>query len=420
MRADADGVSTDALCVWLGTLASWRQGFIMRLVERFGSVGEILGHPPQDIVRHATRRARGAGASGRASKSGGRSSTGPIADEASDARRFAETLAAGPEACALAARRRPAGDSVIAWCDPLYPAQLRKLPDPPLCLFVRGPSRELVEARLAALALVPSIAVVGTRAPSPYGEDMARMLGRDLTVAGLIVVSGLAFGIDAVAQSAALEAPGGSDRPATVAVLGCGADVAYPRQNTRLHAQVAARGLVVSEFTWGVRARRWRFPARNRVMAALARGVVVVEGAERSGARITGGFAVDLGREVFGVPGEAGHRLSAAPHLFLRDGAKLCESAADVIRGIAAGAPAGPDADRGSSALLAEDAVILDHGEGAVRKVLRALETGAMTVDEVSRRCGIPASKAAAAASELEVEGLARRTDGGRYRLQRR
>jgi len=420
VSADGGVASADALCVWLGTLASWRQGFVMRLVERFGSVGEVLGRPPEDIVRHATRRARRVAGGPRTPGAKGASPEAVAGEDASDARRFAETLAAGPEACARAVRRRPSGDSVIAWCDPLYPAQLRKLPDPPLCLFVRGPSGEAVEARMTALALVPSIAVVGTRAPSPYGEDMARMLGRDLTAAGLIVVSGLAFGIDAAAQAAALEAPGGGDRPATVAVLGCGADVAYPRHNARLHAAVVAKGLVVSEFAWGVRAHRWRFPARNRVMAALARGVVLVEGAERSGARITAGFAVDLGREVFCVPGEAGHRLSAAPHLFLRDGAKLCESAADVIRGIAAGAPAGPDAGRGSSPSLAEDAVILDHGEGAVRDVLRALQAGGMTVDELSRRCGIPAAKAAAAASELEVEGLARRADGGRYRLRRR
>jgi DNA processing protein len=149
-----------------------------------------------------------------------------------------------------------------------------------------------------------------------------------------------------------------------------------------------------------------------------------VEGTERSGARITAGFAADLGREVLCVPGEAGRRLSAAPHLFLRDGAKLCESAADVVRGIAADAPAGPvDAEAGApdqAAVRLEQAVILDHGEGAVRDVLRALESGSMTVDELSRRCALTAAKAAAAVTELEIDGLARRVDGGRYRLQRR
>jgi DNA processing protein len=226
------------------------------------------------------------------------------------------------------------------------------------------------------------------------------------------------MGIDAVAQTAALDA-GGSAHPRTVAVLGCGADVVYPRQNARLYAAVTADGLIVSEFTWAVPARAWRFPARNRVMAALGRGVVLVEGAERSGARITAGFAADMGRDVLCVPGEAGRRLSSAPNLLLRDGARICEGAVDVLRAIAADDP-GPGASAKAAGADADlPTLVLDHGGRAIRDVLRALGAAALTVDELARRCRLPAPSVAAAVSELEVEGLARRVEGGRYRLIR-
>jgi DNA processing protein len=380
--------------------------------------------PPAEIVAFASRgRAARARVASRAAATSRetrvpRDQPGRQSEQASEAQCFQAVLRAGPEACLARAERRPPGDLVAAWCDPLYPDQLRDLDDPPLCLFVRGGGdAATVRERISAIVDAALVAVVGTRAPSPYGEEMARILGGDLTRFGIIVVSGLAMGIDAVAQRAAADA-GVALRPATVSVLGCGADVVYPRQNARLYARVAADGLIVSEFAWGVPARAWRFPARNRVMAALGRGVVLVEGAERSGARITAGFAVDLGREVLCVPGEAGRRLSAAPNLFLRDGARVCEGAADVLKAIAMD-PSGDGAAGTGDPAAAAPALVLDHGGGAVRDVLHALGTAPLTVDELARRCGLPAAKAAAAVGELEVEGLARRVDGGRYRLLR-
>ncbi len=257
-------------------------------------------------------------------------------------------LREGPVACLQSAERRPPGDLVVAWTDALYPDQLRDLGDPPLCLFVRGGAdAATARARLSAIVDAPLVSVVGTRAPSPYGEEMARTIAADLASAGVVVVSGLAMGIDAIAQTAAVEAAA-PPSPATVAVLGCGADVVYPRRNARLYAGVAREGLIVSEFTWGVPARGWRFPARNRVMAALGRAVVLVEGAERSGARITAEFGAELGRDVLCVPGEAGRRLSEAPNRLLRDGARICESAADVLRAIAVDDP-GPGARRAAA-----------------------------------------------------------------------
>lgn len=416
-------VSARAMCVWLGTLASWYPGLTGRLVREYRSTAALLERPPSEIAAFALR--------GRKTRDGRGSPAGPRipggsaprrqAERQSEAQRFAAVLQEGPEACLRRAEQRPRGDLVVAWSEPLYPDQLRDLDDPPLCLFVRGAAdAQPVRERVSALVDVPLVGVVGTRSPSPYGEEMARTLGGDLVRAGVVVVSGLAMGIDAVAQTAAVEVDS-SLRPRTVAVLGCGADVVYPRENLRLYQDVVAHGLIVSEFTWGVPARAWRFPARNRVMAALGRGVVLVEGAVRSGARITAGHAADLGRDVLCVPGEAGRRLSAAPNLLLRDGARICESAADVLHTIAASdrGPAAEPGDVSARTSGARPMLVLDHGAGAVRDVLQALGAAALTVDELARRCRLPAPKVAAAVSELEVEGLARRVDGGRYRLRR-
>jgi DNA processing protein len=403
-----------AMCVWLGTLASWRPGFIKSLVREYRTTAQVLRRPAAEIAGFAARRH---GREDRARKRSDRPA-GERAERASDAERFEAVLREGPAECLRRAERRPPGDLVVAWSDALYPDQLRDLPDPPLCLFVRGGADgATARARLSAIVDAPLVAVVGTRVPSPYGEEMARTIAGDLARAGLVVVSGLAMGIDAIAQTAAVEAAVPLS-PATVAVLGCGADVVYPRRNARLYARVAGGGLVLSEFTWGVPARAWRFPARNRIMAALGRAVVLVEGTERSGARITAEFGAELGREVMCVPGEAGRRLSQAPNRLLRDGARVCESAADVLRAIAVDDP-GPTAARGAARPASAPALVLDYGGAAVRDVLHELAAAALTIDQLAGRCGLPVAKVAAAVSDLEVEGLARRVDGGRYRLLR-
>jgi DNA processing protein len=276
-----------------------------------------------------------------------------------------------------------------------------------------------VAQRLEVVCRAVAVAVVGTRAPSPYGQEMAGILGRDLTARGILVVSGLAAGIDSVAQSSALRAAGEA-AVATVGVLGCGADVIYPRVNSGLYAEVAARGLLVSEFAWGVPARKWRFPARNRVMAALCRGVVIVEGASRSGARLTADYALDLGREVLAVPGEAGRRLTEAPHRLLRYGAQICESAADVADAIATVRLPSPEELAGEADLRVV-AALLETGSDSGRQadVLQALERGSMTADQLAEACGLRIHEAGALLSELEVDGLVRLHDGGVYRLRR-
>jgi len=199
------------------------------------------------------------------------------------------------------------------------PPLLRAIHDPPPGLFVRG------DAELELLAR-PAVAVVGARACSGYGASVARMLGRELSSAGLVVVSGLARGVDAEAHRGVLDAGG-----PTVAVLGCGIDRDYPAAHAELARRIAATGLVVAEYAPGVEPAPWRFPARNRIIAGLCRATVVVEARERSGALITADLALEEGREVFAVPGEIGSSLSAGTNTLLKLGAAPLTCAADVL-----------------------------------------------------------------------------------------
>ena len=195
----------------------------------------------------------------------------------------------------------------------------------------------------------PAVAIVGARACSAYGRQIARSLGRELAAAGLVVVSGLARGVDSEAHRGALEAAG-----TTVAVLGCGIDRDYPAANRELARQIAATGLVVSEYAPGVEPAPWRFPARNRIVAGLCAATVVVEARERSGALITADFALEEGREVFAVPGEITSALSAGSNALLRLGATPLTRAEDVLEsfGLTAPEPVRPElgADGGGGA----------------------------------------------------------------------
>lgn len=411
-----------AVCVWLGTLASWRGGMVGRLVAEYGGVSAVLDRPSAELAAFLRPRVRAAAGRGpraqRADPLAEKRRAAQASELAADTRRFEAVLATAPERC-VAGPQRP-GQTVVAWCDPLYPPGLRQLADPPLCLFVAAGAADLeIARRLRSLCGTPAVAVVGARSPSPYGTEMAAVLGRDLALRGVIVISGLALGVDAAAQAAALRVAAGSEQPATVAVLGCGPDVAYPPSNASLHREVLRSGLVVSEFAWGVPARAWRFPARNRVMAALSRGVVVVEGSARSGARLTAGFGLDLGREVLAVPGEAGKRLSQAPHALLRQGAPLCESADDVVAAIAGVRFEGeePAGELPSTAL----ACLLEArcDDGRLTSVMTVLEKAPATADEVADACGLRVQVAAALLSELEIEGLAVPAGAGAFRLRR-
>lgn len=213
------------------------------------------------------------------------------------------------------------GNHLIGWHDPDYPPPLRRGPNPPLALFVAGDPTRLWH---------PSVAVVGSRSPTPAGRENARDFARALAASGLGVVSGLAAGVDSAAHQAALDCGG-----LTVAVLGTGADVPYPRSNAALHARIAGTGAVVSEYLPGTGPAQFHFPARNRIIAGLSLGTLVIEAAERSGALITARLATEAAREVFAVPGSIHNPLARGCHRLIRDGAGLVESAAEVIAALA-------------------------------------------------------------------------------------
>jgi DNA processing protein len=268
--------------------------------------------------------------------------------------------------------------------EPEYPPLLRELHDPPPGLFVRG-SAEL------GLLCRPAVAIVGARACSPYGSQVARLLARELAAAGLVVVSGLARGIDGEAHRGALDAGG-----TTVAVLGCGIDRDYPAAHAQLAARLCDRGLVVSEYAPGVEPAPWRFPARNRVIAALAAATVVVEARERSGALITADFALEAGREVFAVPGEITSTLSSGTNALLRLGATPLTAATDVLEALGVEAPAPRP---------------LELDEYATR-VLDVLAAAAAGVDALVRGTGLDAAAVATALAELELAGAVTEAEG--------
>jgi DNA processing protein len=303
--------------------------------------------------------------------------------------RFA-AFKAGFDARAELARLTALGFRFLPRSDRAFPPLLCAIHDPPPGLFLRGDAD-------AELLSRPAVAVVGARACSAYGRQVARTLGRDLAAAGLVVVSGLARGVDAEAHRGALEAAG-----STVAVLGCGVDRDYPAAHRELARQVAATGLVVSEYAPGVEPAPWRFPARNRIVAGLCAATVVVEARERSGALITADFALEEGREVFAVPGEITSSLSAGSNALLRLGATPLTAAQDVLE---------------SYGLTPAEAAAAPVGDAAAA-VLERVREAAAGADELSRATGIGAAELAVLLTELELAGAIVEEDGV-YRASR-
>ena len=291
--------------------------------------------------------------------------------------RFARFRDAFDERAALE-RLHEQGLRFVGRSDPRFPPLLRAIHDPPPGLFLRGTGPLDLLSR-------PAVAIVGARACSPYGRQVARRLGRELAAAGLVVVSGMARGVDAEAHRGALERDG-----VTVAVLGCGIDRDYPAAHASLAGQIADRGLVVSEYAPGVEPAPWRFPARNRIIAGLCAATVVVEARERSGALISADFALEEGREVFAVPGEITSALSAGSNALLRLGATPLTAAEDVLEAFGIGARLQPPPD------VSDDAAA----------VLERVQAAATSADELARATGIDAARLAALVTELELAGL--------------
>jgi DNA processing protein len=280
--------------------------------------------------------------------------------------------------------------------DPRYPALLRAIPSAP-ALYVRG---ELHADDALA------IAIVGSRRCTPYGIAATEQLASDLAARGVTIVSGLARGIDTAAHRSALAAGG-----RTLAVLGCGVDVVYPRENVPLARAIESQGAILSQFPPGMPALAGHFPARNRTLAGLALGVVVVEAAERSGALITAGFAGDLGRETFAVPGRITSPTSVGANRLIQDGAKLVTCWQDIVSEL-------PEqwrrAVRGLSASTGEEHA--PENESDEGRMLRCLaQDEPQHIEQLIARSGFVPARAAALLVTLELGGWARQLAGQRW-----
>ncbi len=371
----------------------------LRLIPGLGArtSGKLLHRfrTPQAIFRASRTELEGAGVSG------------SVAQSIVSGCAF-EDAAAQREKMALA------GAVLITLGDARYPRALREIFDPPILLFARG--------RVDLLDSI-CLGVVGTRRPTPYGLAVAERLSADLSHAGMTIVSGMARGIDSASHKGALAAGG-----KTIAVLGCGVDVVYPSENRKLAAELAAKGLIVSEFPMGAVAFPQNFPIRNRIIAGASVGVLVVEGAQYSGSAITAKLAMDQGREVFAVPGNITSKLSWGPNLLIKQGARLVQDWNDVVaelpvesrrhlieegrKRIEAEAGAAPSADRASPP--AEQGPELD---AVARRALQTLQVDAsIHLDDLLEKVeDVSPSEMIAALFELEMLGLVKQLPGKNF-----
>ncbi|NUO89064.1 MAG: DNA-protecting protein DprA [Cupriavidus sp.] len=290
------------------------------------------------------------------------------------------------------------GNHLLTLADDNYPRRLFDLHDPPPLLYIKGDP---------ALLARPAVAIVGARNATAQGKRDAQAFGRELSDAGLTVISGLALGIDAAAHAGGLLGCGG-----TVAVTGTGADRVYPPDNLALAHEVAQRGAVVTEFPLGMQGLPANFPRRNRIIAALAHGVLVVEAAARSGSLITARLAAELGREVFAVPGSIHAPLSQGCHLLIRQGAKLVERTEDVLEEINLGPATPVRCDLPAPAQPSDQSEFADSTD----PLLAALGYDPVTLDALCERSGQPPDAAAARLLELELAGHAERLPGNLFR----
>jgi DNA processing protein len=301
----------------------------------------------------------------------------------------------------LAYLRKIDGCRLINWSDPEYPQNLLQIYDPPVLLYVRGD---------AQILNTPSLSIVGTRKPTLYGTQMAERLGRDLAARGVVIVSGMARGIDAIGHQGALAANGRA-----IGVLGTGINVCYPKENKKLYEKVLERGAILSEFPLHTHPAPENFPIRNRIVAGMPLGVVVVEGAEFSGSLITARLAMEFGREVFGVPGNATQPVSFAPNQLIKQGAKLATCAEDVIEELPTPVRAAlvqaeqPQAERRNQ--LLKDAL-----EGAQKKIYELLKADeSMHIDDIVERSGLNSSEVLATLFEMEMRGIVRQSPGKQF-----
>lgn len=386
-------MSSPALWVWLSTLHGLPPAALNALIEHFGSPTEIYSAPVPEISA--------------------------ILGSAEKADLFKNKNMS--EADRILGECAANGISVVTLQDASYPDRLRNIPDPPPVLYVKG--------RLPAFDLYPAIAVVGTRNPSAYGLFAAKSISAELADAGVIIVSGMAAGCDSAAHSGALHA----GRP-TVAVLGCGPDICYPRESWPLYGDIPARGAVVSEFPPGTPPSRLNFPRRNRIISGLSNGVLVAEAPEKSGALITADLALAQGRDVYAVPGNIDSPGSAGGNKLIKQGAKLVTGAADILEDLlpiygaqmslrpVAPVPADdPYAPPGGKVDLyrpAEDGAS-SSGGSAEDRILSLLKNGFMYLDDIINASGLPSDEIGAALTILELSGAVTAMPGNVFGLKK-
>lgn len=330
-----------------------------KLLDAFGSAIAVFGEAPEVLA------SSGMGALANALRSG--------VDEAAVGR---------------ALRGRDAGaHHLVAWNSERYPALLREIADPPLVLYTLGRA-ELLQG--------PMIAIVGSRNATAQGRCDALEIARALSDAGLCIASGLALGIDASAHTGGL-----AGRASSIAVLGTGIDCVYPRTNRRLHEQLAREGCIVTELAPGIPPLRGNFPVRNRLISGLSRGVLVIEAAMESGSLLTAKRALEQSREVFAMPGSIHSPLSKGCHWLIREGAKLTESARDVLLELGMELPASPAA--------------APEARAASRSLLDFMGFAPISLEQLAARCGLGAAKTAEGLSRLELEGDVAMLAGGLF-----
>jgi DNA processing protein len=279
----------------------------------------------------------------------------------------------------------------VPFFDPDYPALLACIPDPPPVLWVRGD--------FAALT-APSVAVIGSRAASPYALQIGRRLAAELAERGIVIVSGLARGVDSAAHEGCLAARG-----RTVAVIGSGLDNVYPREHEALADRIAVTGLIVSELAPGAKPLPEHFPLRNRIISGISLAVVVVEASEKSGSLITAGCALRQGRDVMAVPGSVLSGRNRGSHALLKDGAKVVETADDILEDLGWSVPPGPKgSDERGSKVAARDPLLARMDVGEI-----------YALDDLVEATGTPASKLLPRLMQLELLGLIEAPGGGRF-----
>jgi DNA processing protein len=290
---------------------------------------------------------------------------------------------------------------LVSWTELEYPQTLLQIYDPPVLFYVRGDAEVLN---------LPCLSIVGTRRPTFYGTQMAERLGRDLAARGLVIASGMARGIDAIGHQGAMAVGGRA-----IGVLGTGIDVCYPKENKKLYEKVLERGAIISEFPLRTHPAPENFPVRNRIVAGMPPGVIVVEGAQYSGSLITARLAMEFGREVFGVPGNVTQPVSFAPNQLIKQGAKLVTNAEDVIEELPTPVRAAlvkaekPEAEQRNLLLAAS----LNPSEKKIYELPSVEES--KHIDDIVERSGLNSSEVLATLFDLEMKGIVRQSPGKQF-----